>query len=118
MVVHNQCGGHENQCFEDNIFSWYGHILSSLFYSQGFIFTLTRILEPGAFRLHMSLAKKMFGFGADESVEDKIEPINLHFNSTLNIEFVYVILEGIVKFSHIDNDDMEDADLDFSYSED
>ena len=27
------------------------------------------------------------------------EPINMLFNSTLNIEFVYVILEGIVKFS-------------------
>ena len=30
---------------------------------------------------------------------EKIEPIKILLNSTLNIEFVYVILEGIVKFS-------------------
>lgn len=48
-----------------------------------------------------------------------MEPINLLFNSTLNIELVYVILEGIVKFSRMGMNDLDGNDeTDFIYSED
>lgn len=43
----------------------------------------------------------------NSAVQQEIEPINLLFNSTLNIEFVYVILEGIVKFSKLSFDSDE-----------
>ena len=60
------------------------------------------MLEPGSFRLHLRLLKKLFGCqnnGTNADDQAEIEPINMLFNSTVNIEFVYVILEGIVKFS-------------------
>ena len=74
-----------------------------LFYSQGLILLMVRMLEPGMLRIHLGLLKKlfrcMFTGEPDDEEEMDIEPINMLFNSTLNIEFVYVILEGIVTFS-------------------
>ena len=100
VIVHNGCQFKGLDCFHNQLFSWYGTILGALFYAQGLIFALTRMLEPGQFRLHLGLAQKLFCCKTDVLIEEKIEPINLHFNSTLNIEFVYVILDGIIKFSH------------------
>ena len=36
---------------------------------------------------------------SSSQVPKELEPIRMLLNSTLNIEFVYVMLEGIVKFS-------------------
>ena len=61
-----------------------------------------RILEPGTLNLHIRLFRNLIKCkNLDEADEEKVEPISILFNSTLNIEFVYVILEGIVKFSRI-----------------
>ena len=58
------------------------------------------MLEPGALKLHIRLFCNIIKCKIlDEANEEQIEPICILFNSTLNIEFVYVILEGIVKFS-------------------
>ena len=50
----------------------------------------------------------------NSAVQKEIEPINLLFNSTLNIEFVYVILEGIVKFSKLSFDSDERLETEFA----
>jgi len=75
-------------------------LLEALFYSQGFILPLIRLLEPGSFNLNKLLFRKLFSCRKKlEMEEEEVEPIRMLLDSTLNIEFVYVILEGIVKFS-------------------
>mmetsp|Transcript_13980 Transcript_13980/g.19068 ORF Transcript_13980/g.19068 Transcript_13980/m.19068 type:complete len:292 (-) Transcript_13980:1034-1909(-) len=100
-------------------------ILSALFYSQGFILSLIRMLEPGSLAVHLKLFKRLIRCKWDSEECEAIEPINMLFNSTLNIEFVYVILEGIVKLSAlsltVEAEDallLEDIEHEVSYSED
>lgn len=75
-------------------------LLQALFYSQGLILSLIRLLEPKSFHMYVRLAKNILTckLKQDEDSACKTEPIRILFNSTLNIEFVYVLLEGIVKF--------------------
>ena len=99
--------GEENlqKCFERGVEKWYAKLFAVLFYSQGLILLMVRMLEPGMLRIHLGLLKKLFSCmftgEPDDEEEIDIEPINMLFNSTLNIEFVYVILEGIVTFSKL-----------------
>ena len=88
----------------DYINTWYVKLFQALFYSQGFILPFLRMLEPGALELHIRLLRRLLKckkVDAAEEEEIRIEPISILFNSTLNIEFVYVILDGIVKFSQM-----------------
>ena len=76
--------------------------MQALFYSQGFLMPLIRMAEPGSLKMHLKLLWRLVSCRhiKDEDNDDvKISPIRILFNSTLNIEFVYVILEGIVNFS-------------------
>ena len=58
------------------------------------------MLEPGSLQLYSSLFRKLVTCRRnDNDGLEKIEPIRILLNSTLNIEIVYVILEGIVKAS-------------------
>ena len=62
--------------------------------------TFIRMLEPGSINLHFMLLKKTIMCKRDELKHLKeAKPIRILLNSTLNIEIVYVILEGIVQFS-------------------
>ena len=49
---------------------------------------------------------------------ESTEPINMLFNSTLNIEFVYVILEGIVKFSQMGLGEISPMSFDTEFEQD
>ena len=107
----------DHDCYQDFFYSWYGYILKWLYYSQGFVFAITRILEPGSFKLHISNLRRVFCCRSNSTRRDCMEPINLLFNSTLNIEFVYVILEGIVKFSRMGMNDLDgNNEMEFIYS--
>ena len=65
-----------------------------------------RMLEPGSFKLHYMLLKKTIMCKRDQLKDLKEKrPIRILLNSTLNIEVVYVILEGIVQFSKMNFSD-------------
>ena len=95
----------------DFINDWYMQMFSVLFYLQGFILSLIRICEPGSIRCYWSLFTRLVKCERERPAVDQ-EPINMLFNSTLNIEFVYVILEGIVKLS---KQTLDDADPNEDY---
>ena len=80
---------------------WYIKLLQALFYAQGVLLPLLRMLEPGSMKLHLRLLSKILRCRIKEAEDEAVEPICILFNSTLNIEFVYVTLEGIVKFSRM-----------------
>ena len=81
---------------------WYVKLFQALFYTQGVILPFLRMIEPGILKLHVRLFLKLARCRFKEADEEEIvEPISILLNSTLNIEFVYVILEGIVNFSRI-----------------
>ena len=81
---------------------WYIKLFQALFYTQGVVLPVLRMIEPGIFKLHVRLFLKLVRCRFKEADEEEIvEPISILLNSTLNIEFVYVILEGIVNFSRI-----------------
>ena len=101
----------QEDCIMEFINDWYMQMFSVLFYSQGLILSLIRMCEPGSVRCYVSLLKRLVMCDRDRPAA-KQEPINMLFNSTLNIEFVYVILEGIVKLSKQTLDDAE-ADDDY-----
>ena len=56
------------------------------------------MIEPGNFKLYCQLFRRLISCKEQSLEEEKIQPIRMLLDSTLNIEFVYVILEGIVKF--------------------
>lgn len=87
----------EEICDYIELDSWYAIIMASLFYSQGFILVFVRMLEPGSLSIHRDLMRELFNCRNSEPKESCcIAPINMLFNSTMNIELVYVILEGLV----------------------
>ena len=109
MIAYSVCNSYLLLClFEhtdnsvDFIKRWYIKLFQALFYTQGVILPFLRMIEPGIFQLHLRLFKKLVRCRFKEADEEEIvEPISILLNSTLNIEFVYVILEGIVNFSRI-----------------
>ena len=81
------------------------------------------LLEPGSFRVHMQLIQRLLTCKIYDREGESIEPINVMLDSTLNIEFVYVILEGIVKICCMrldghDSNHMEVQDEDITVSDD
>lgn len=60
---------------------------------------LIRMFEPGTFKLYCRLLRRFVSCTKKALEEEDLKPIRMLLDSTLNIEFVYVILEGIVKFS-------------------
>lgn len=82
--------------------TWPFDMMLSLFFSQGWILPLFRMIEPGSFKMHRSLMSSLIRrLKCQKRQEDEVEVehIDILLDSTLNVEFVYVILEGIVKFS-------------------
>ena len=77
-------------------------ILEVLFYAQGMIIPLTRCVEP-AFKMVLKRNIKIvinYIFGGktnfiDEVIGEGMTPLFTFLNSGMNIELVYVILEGI-----------------------
>ena len=53
-----EAAGNEDE--DEVIDDWYIILLQALFYSQGFILPLLRILEPSSFKIHMQLYKNLF----------------------------------------------------------
>ena len=92
--------------------------LQWLFYGQGFLLVLPRLFEPTFFKIIWfkfrqvcCKTKKEYNVNSglpeqdsenlvivEEEVEEKcplLEPMSMLINSTSNVEFVYLILEGI-----------------------
>ena len=92
--------------------TWFTRLLQALFYSQGFILPLIRVTEPGSRMMYWRMLKNLFTCSKDVK-EEKAAQVNMLFNSTLNIEFVYVVLEGIVKFSKVTFAMDQSTDADF-----
>ena len=96
--------GELKNCFNNVIDTWSASFLAYLYYSQGLITALISLIEPGALQVYLALIKRLFTCRFSDPEEKSIEPINVSLHSTLNIEFVYVILEGIVKISRMNLD--------------
>mmetsp|Transcript_18268 Transcript_18268/g.24391 ORF Transcript_18268/g.24391 Transcript_18268/m.24391 type:complete len:138 (+) Transcript_18268:309-722(+) len=55
-----------DQCFDNAIDSWYSSIASALFYGQGLIMLIVRMLEPGSLKVHIALLKRLLTCKDDE----------------------------------------------------
>ena len=95
----------KDECVVRALNSWYSRIMEVLYYSQGIILVLVKLIEPGSLKVHMNLARRLLCCRFKEKEEESIESINVRLDSTLNIEFVYVILEGIIKIARMRIDD-------------
>ena len=92
--------------------STYAQFFLWLFLAQGFLLPLVRMFEPAFFKIIYNNFLKLIKNEDEEIIsrpslrsasleygKDQLEPMSMIFNSALNAEFVYVILEGISQFS-------------------
>lgn len=81
---------------------WYVKLMRGLFYSQGFLLPIVRLVEPGQLSFYLMLLKKIFTCKQVEDYDiESYKEINILLNSTLNVEIVFVMLEGIVNCSKV-----------------